>query len=97
MEIEMRITDEHSEYSSQNSDTILVDNTMKLLRWAEELFAMMHEKAMIMGMACDEKEFYWKFKRNNPGREDEYFTAFVRKAKQDCRNSLEERENKEKK
>lgn len=58
---------------------------------------MMHEKAMIMGMAADEKEFYWKFKRNNPGREGEYFTAFARKAKQDCQKNLKERENREKK
>jgi hypothetical protein len=96
MEIEMRITDEHSECSPQSSNTILVDNTIKLLKWAEELFAMMKEKAMIMGMATDEKEFYWKFKRNNPGRESEYFTAFARKAKEDCHWSLLERGNREK-
>lgn len=93
----MRITDEHSEHSPHSSDTILMDNTLKLLKWAEDLFAMVHEKAMTMGMAADEKEFYWKFKRNNPGKEGEYFMAFARKEKQDAQKNLNERENTDKK
>ena len=92
----MRITDEHSEHSPQSSDTILM-NATKLLTWAEDLFAMVREQAMIMGMAADEKEFYWKFKRNNPGRGGEYFMAFARKEKQDAEKSLKEREHIEKK
>lgn len=90
----MRITDEHS---PKSSDTNFMDNTIKLLRCAENFFAMMKEEAMVTGMAADEKEFYWKFKRNNPGRGGEYFIAFARKAKQDWQTSQKEREDREKK
>ena len=51
------------------------------------------EKTMVMGMPPDMKEFYLEFKKNNPGRESEYYQAFVKLKREENQKRLKEEED----
>ena len=61
-------------------------------RQGKELSAMTTEKRMIAGMPSDVKDFYLEFKKNNPGRENEYYKAFVKMKQQENQKRLKEEE-----
>lgn len=50
------------------------------------------KKTIIMRMPPDVKEFYIEFKKNNPGREDEYYKAFVNMKQKEIQKGFKEEE-----
>lgn len=52
------------------------------------------EKTMLTGMPPDMKKFYLEFKKNHPGRETEYYKAFVKSKQQENQERLKEEEGK---
>ena len=58
----------------------------------KERASMTKEKRMVEGMPPDVKKFYLEFKKKNPGRETEYYKAFVKMKQQENQKRLKEEE-----
>lgn len=74
-------------------DNVFLEDAKKMKGQGKELLAMTEEKRMIRGMPPDVKEFFLEFKKHNPGKEGEYYKAFVSKKKQEIQKKLKEEEN----
>ena len=58
----------------------------------KERSATMKEKRIVDGMPPDVKKFYLEFKKNHPGRENEYYKAFVKMKQAENQKRLKEEE-----
>jgi hypothetical protein len=62
---------------------------MKKQAW-KELPGITKEKGMMEGMPPDVKNFYLEFKKNNSGRKNEYYKAFVKMKQQENQKRVKE-------
>jgi hypothetical protein len=54
------------------------------------------EKLLLEGMPPDVKKFYAEFKKNNPGNEEHYYSAFVEMKIQENQKKLQEEQDRKK-
>lgn len=84
MDIEAYHTpDNQTTHQAPNSESTLLDSPTRIREWCKKLSAMTEEERMMLTMSPKEKEFYLKFKQENPGKEGEYFPAFAKKEQEE--------------